>query len=132
MGLWTGDGVKGTGEHPEPRGPLSVVFNPLEAVSLQLSAASNPRRCAVPLPFGSCFLILFLLPSTYCSLPTVFVRRAGWRLTLPLAGGNLESAMGAYRFRREALRLGGMPGVHTTRNRRGSQTTANTQYAYAA
>jgi len=25
-----------------------------------------------------------------------------------------------------------MSGVHTTRNRRGTKTTANTQYAYAA
>jgi len=45
---------------------------------------------------------------------------------------NLEFSVGAYRFRRERLRLGGMPGVHTTRNRRGTKTTANTQYAYAA
>ena len=40
--------------------------------------------------------------------------------------------MGAYRFRRERFRLGGMPGDHTTRNRSGPMTTANTQYAYAA
>jgi len=53
-------------------------------------------------------------------------------LTLAQAGRNLDRSVGAYRFRRERLRLGGMPGVHTTRNRRGTKTTANTQYAYAA
>jgi hypothetical protein len=53
-------------------------------------------------------------------------------LTLARAGRNLNGSVGAYRFRRERLRLGGMPGVHTTRNRSGTKTTANTQYAYAA
>ena len=53
------------------------------------------------------------------------------RLTPPTAWRNLE-AVGASRFRREPLRLGGMSGVHTTRNRSGTMTTANTQYAYAA
>ena len=52
-------------------------------------------------------------------------------LTLPSAWRNLKG-LGAYRFRREPLRLGGMSGVHTTRDRRGTKTTANTQYAYAA
>jgi len=52
-------------------------------------------------------------------------------LTLPVPRRNLED-VGAYRFRREPLRLGGMPGVQTTRNRIGTKTTANTQYAYAA
>jgi hypothetical protein len=53
-------------------------------------------------------------------------------LTGSTAELKLECSVGAYRFRRERLRLGGMPGVHTTRNRRGTKTTANTQYAYAA
>jgi hypothetical protein len=68
------------------------------------------------------------------------MRRKAWAksacvlpaLTGSKAGLKLECSVGAYRFRRERLRLGGMPGVHTTRNRRGSKTTANTQYAYAA
>ena len=54
------------------------------------------------------------------------------RLTPAAAGRNLKWSVGAYRFRRERLRLEGMPGVHTTRNRSGTKTTANTQYAYAA
>ncbi len=58
--------------------------------------------------------------------------RAPPALTWPTPRFNLEFSVGAYRFRRERLRLGGMPGVHTTRNRRGTKTTANTQYAYAA
>jgi hypothetical protein len=53
-------------------------------------------------------------------------------LTPPTPQRNLKESVGAYRFRRERSRLGGMPGVHTTRNRRGTKTTANTQYAYAA
>jgi len=63
------------------------------------------------------------LPTAYCRLPTDLTPPSAWR--------NLEG-VGAYRFRREPLRLGGMSGVHTTRNRSGTMTTANTQYAYAA
>ena len=68
------------------------------------------------------------------SIPTDFdgtLRFLPSDLTPPAAWRNLE-AVGAYRFRREPLRLGGMSGVHTTRNRSGTMTTANTQYAYAA
>jgi hypothetical protein len=68
------------------------------------------------------------------SIPTDFdgtLRFLPSDLTPPAAWRNLE-AVGAYRFRREPLRLGGMSGAHTTRNRNGTMTTANTQYAYAA
>ena len=65
-----------------------------------------------------------VLPSAYCLLLLPDLT--------PLPAWRTLEAVGAYRFRREPLRLGGMSGAHTTRNRNGTMTTANTQYAYAA
>ena len=73
-----------------------------------------------------------LPPTAYCLLPTGFCLLSVLPHLTPSATWRNLGDLGAYRFRREPLRLGGMSGVHTTRDRRGTMTTANTQYAYAA